>query len=251
MLNTEVYIRIRWGNKAQSISEASKEIAKLLLFLAQHDTVYENLFFVTGEEEKDCEFESIDSMEISQISNKVCERYLESNRRELEKHNPGAVIDSTFREPVGFLLSFYSSRDPSKCFTIRTTLGKYGKADFPNQVHLTFPPKYHNEGTWFKKIFEYLVENFDPEKGGIYPAFTDKLKGSPREYPGWISYYSKAFDLPIIPPTVAKKDFKRGVMFFVTQEDFDVQNREHVERWKNFYLGFLDKYPFAESNSAN
>jgi hypothetical protein len=156
MLNTDVYIRIRWGNKAHSIREASTEVAMLLLFLAQHDPVYENLFFVTREEDKDYEFASIASMDVLQMSNKICERYLESNRRELERHNPGAMIDSTFREPVGFLLSFYSSNDPFKCFSIRSTIGKYGKADFPNQILMTFPPKYHNDGKWFKRIFEYF-----------------------------------------------------------------------------------------------
>jgi len=243
MLNTEVYIRVRWGNRDQSISEASNKVAKLLLFLAQHDTVYENLFFVTGEEEKDCEFASLTSMGINQISNKVSERYLESNKREIEKHNPEATIDGTFKEPIGFLLSFYSSSDSSKSFDIRATIGKYGKADIPNQVLLTFPPKYLNEGAWFKRIFEYLIENFEPEKGGIYPNFTTKLKGNPREYPGWISYYSRDFYLPIIPSTVEKKDFKEGFMFFVTQDDFDVQNREHIERWKEFYVKILDSYP--------
>lgn len=243
MLNTEVYIRVRWGNKGQSISEASNKVAKLLLFLAQYDTVYENLFFVTGEEEKDYELTSLTSMGINQISNTIKERYLESNRRDIEKYNPEAIIDSTFKEPVGFLLSFYSSNDSSRSFNIRATIGKYGKADIPNQVLLTFPPKYLNEGTWFKRIFEYLIENFEPEKGGIYPNFTSKLKGNPREYPGWISYYSRGFHLPIIPSKVERQDFKKGFMFFVTQDDFDVQNREHIELWKEFYVKILENYP--------
>ena len=251
MLNTEIYIRIRWGKKDQSISEAANQVSRLLLFLAQHDTVYEKLFLVTGEEEKDYEFASIASMEPHYISSKICERYLESNRRELEKHNPGIIINSAFKEPVGFLLSFYSSENPFKSFAIRITIGKYGKADFPNQILLTFPSKYLNDGVWFKLIFEYLVDNFDPEKGGIYPEFTNRLKGSPREYPGWISYYSRSFDLPIIPPTVEKQDFKNGTMFFVTQDDFDVQNRKHIERWKEFYLKFLDRYPLTKNNLAN
>lgn len=238
MLNTEVYIRIRWGNKAQSISEASTDIAMLLLFLSQFDSLYRNMFFATGEGDKDHEFASISSMDVKQISSEICERYLDSNRQELERHNPGITIDSAFRDPVGFLLSFYSSSDPSKCFSIRSTIGKYGKADYPNQILLTFPPKYLNDGKWFRKIFEYLIENFEPEKGGIYPEFTTRLKGNPKEYPGWVSYYSKRINLPTIPSTVEKQDFKKGVILFVTRDDFDVQNQEHVQKWKEFYLSF-------------
>jgi hypothetical protein len=88
-----------------------------------------------------------------------------------------------------------------------------------------------------------LIENFDPEKGAIYPEFTTKLKGNPREYPGWITYYSKSFNLPIIPSSVEKQDIKGGIMLFVTREDFDVQNREHVQKWKELYLSFLSQYP--------
>lgn len=245
ILASHFYIKVFWDNRQLSIGDACKKMSSVIEFLDDKSSDYKNIFFVTNEKENDLKI-SLDEFELEELEKLITSTFINTRKEEILKYNEGIVIDENFMQNTGFHFWFYTSQDPRINNSIRSVVGKYNEGlEYYNYVLLEFSREKKTSLNWFIGILKFLVQEFEPDYGGVFPYFTKRLKGKPKYFPGWVSYCSKSFPTPEIPKFVEVENLSTGFLYYLIKEDFDYQSQEHLEKWKTFYLNFLEELPPA------
>jgi len=241
MTNGIFKISIAWGNRKQSILECCQEMIVFMNSFSNLAPQYSEISLLMNEDEKDHKI-NLNNYNDKLVLN-TAENYILANEKEIKKYNNIGTITPSFCEKVGFRLWFYSGENSEDRFTVIAQIGAFNwEHKYPNNITIEFPFNYSNNFSFFYKVLEKLILQFKPIKGGVYPNFVDRIKNNPKEFPGWISYYEKDYNLPVVPDFIEKiKINDLGNIYILTREDYDIQNQNHNEKWKAFYLKYIAK----------
>lgn len=242
-----LYVRGFWPEKPQSIHEAASTVADLFVELKNADPSFDNIRLLMNEGQKDSLYD-LRKISKSELRDKLVNDILLKSREAIKEYHPAIEPGPDFSEPIGFNLFFFTGQeDKAQQFTIDLRIGAY--EGWNNNIDFTFPRNIDKSFEWYSHLLDIILNIFPVQKAGVYPEYTMRLKGKPQEFPGWITYYSKDFDMPGIPPFVQVKenDLHGGRFYILTTEDFDIKNQIHIEKWKTFYLEFLKKYPITNA----
>lgn len=234
-----------WGNRKETIEQSSYEMAKLLMSLARHNQDLQKVSFLTSEGCDDIVFNTA-NYNVADLAKEICKEFIKHKGDEILKSNTDIkVLNGDFAEKIGFRYYFYCIKPENYKFEIVGDLGGFDWVKCKvNFIRMCIPEEPKIELDWVRPFFNDLIEQFQPASAGIYPEFTSRLKGNPKEYPGWINYYSNEFDTPDLSVFEQVNNYKElGKICKLTQEEFNIQNPQHIEKWKEAYKKYLEKYP--------
>jgi hypothetical protein len=226
-MNDRFYIGVYWGARKQSILESAESIFEVYHSLTKIDKIFDEIAFIGKKEKHKINFKEYDYQKIEDLANLI----LYKNKKQIEKYNPGKIVDIHFSEPVGFVTS-YEIPYRNKSIDLYWSAGSYSER-LTNSLIIDFPKEMNVDTDLMEKVFTNVINCLKPKWGVVLSRkFESEISKQDISefFIGWMNYFSKEIPLPLLPSGIIERPINQsGVILITTQEKFDYLNEKHTK----------------------
>lgn len=176
-------------------------------------------------------------------ANKCTNQLLDYLKKSVKSHYRLEYIPDDFEEDIGSAITLKLKLKDLKELTIKALIGSCS-TNVPNSIIIESANGLLNNILISKSLFYTTILLFDPLWGTFTSPslYKELLHQNIDEYwVGWMMYFSNVVKLPSLSSFYSiDRSLKNGIVVFITDEEFDASEKNHIARAKFLFELFRE-----------